>query len=550
MTTTGIGRITRTSQRAARGGAAGICLAIALGGCIFLDWSVGSSSSAGVGGGGNDGGGGGSPPVACSAGDPCNDGNDCTDDACDVMKGVCVHTPRASGTACTTHGGTRCDGNGACVGGGVVWSRKFGTAGTPGGVAVDASGDLTITGQAQAPIDFGGGPKGTGTNDLYLASFGPDGTYAWANVYGNTVDVLQGQALAYDAQGNLVVIGRFSGSQPVDLGLGSVPSAGTYTELVIAKYSAKGSAFSTPAFGGGTSIYAQTIAADAQNNAYVAGYFFSGNITFGGMWLPAAGPSTMFVVSLDTSEKHRWSLAATGSGVAIGDPVVTVDPAGGALVAGGFYGSFAFGGQSFMTASSTQYALFVARLGAADGMTVWSTTFEGTMNSGNVAPTSIASDPSSDILIAGWLGTPVNFGGGIINPPGNFVVKLHKTGDHVFSHPLGSDGTPYPCFVAATKTGDVVVAGSFKNAIDLGDGSMVGTQGGTDIYVIKYDAGGTLLWKQTFGDASDQLVTGLALGPAGEVYITGSDHGSVDFGGAIAIDGGTMGQIFLVKLAP
>jgi hypothetical protein len=54
-----------------------------------------------------------SAAVAEDADVPADDGNDCTEDTC--VAGQAAHPPRSSGTACTSNGGSVCDGAGTCV---------------------------------------------------------------------------------------------------------------------------------------------------------------------------------------------------------------------------------------------------------------------------------------------------------------------------------------------------------------------------------------------------------------------------------------------------
>src|SRR5262249_13699034 len=80
-------------------------------------------------------------------------------------------------------------------------------------------------------------------------------------------------------------------------------------------------------------------------------------------------------------------------------------------------------------------------------------------------------------------------------------------------------------------TGDMVVAGYFNGATDLGRGPIAGSLG-NDLFVAKYDRSGRALWANVFGGGFDQIARGVAIDQAsGDVFIVGSFQGSVSFGG-------------------
>lgn len=503
-----------------------------LAGCIFLDWSAPNGSTG--------------ADAGCAG---CDDQNDCTDDTCDPATHGCTHTPRASGTPCTSKGGTRCDGNGACVGGRVLWARTFKGSLPSSSLAhlsVDPSGDVALVGSLTGAFDFGGGSQiasDAGTAALGIASFAGDGGYRWSHVYGANGATVTGQGGASDPQGNVVVAASISGSG-VDFGLGKVSGAGSSTGVVVAKYASEGSPFFAHGFdavdgGAGPS----GVSTDPQSNVYAIGSF-TGALDLGGGKL---GGGNRFLASFDAAGKIRWSKGFNENTFV--SPTLALDPKAGVLVTGSYIGALDLGNPTY-DLSSKPPALFVARFGLADGAVVWSTSFGSTTGStGVLQPTAIAVDPAGNILLAGVLASPIVFGSTTLSAPGCFVAKLDPGGVPLWSRALGSDTYTTGSVLVTSAGTDTVVAGTFTNAIDLGDG-FITTKGKQDLYVAKYDATGDLLWKQTFGDTADQLLTGLAVDADGSVFVSGGDQGAVDFGGAILPDAGTPGGLFLLKLAP
>jgi hypothetical protein len=95
--------------------------------------------------------------------------------------------------------------------------------------------------------------------------------------------------------------------------------------------------------------------------------------------------------------------------------------------------------------------------------------------------------------------------------------------------------------------GNVFVAGDFKGAVNFGGGRLA-SAGEGDIVVAKFDARGSLLWSKRFGDQQDQIFSGIAVDPQGNVLITGVFNGALDFG-AGPLKAGYL-DMFVAKLDP
>ncbi len=106
--------------------------------------------------------------------------------------------------------------------------------------------------------------------------------------------------------------------------------------------------------------------------------------------------------------------------------------------------------------------------------------------------------------------------------------------------------------IASASSGNVYVAGFFEGAMDGNAGvPLLSCNGGFDIFVAKYDAGGQLLWIKNIGGADYEYFGSIALDASENVYLTGFFSGTVDFDpGSAASDltaaGGT--SMFCLKL--
>jgi hypothetical protein len=109
--------------------------------------------------------------------------------------------------------------------------------------------------------------------------------------------------------------------------------------------------------------------------------------------------------------------------------------------------------------------------------------------------------------------------------------------------------------VAVLPGGDVVVTGVMCGETDFGvdtGGASVklAGSGGADVFVaVLAGATGKVKWARAFGDASEQLGTGVAVGADGVVFVSGTFSGVLDFGGGQALDAGAVKlSIFLAEL--
>ncbi len=106
-----------------------------------------------------------------------------------------------------------------------VWAKAFGDAGYQAdeGLATDAEGNVIVTGCLESTMDFGKGPLvSSGGEDLFVAKLDPSGEALWSMRAGDGADQ-RGMRVATDPDGNVIVVGSFSGT--LDFGGGHQLSA-------------------------------------------------------------------------------------------------------------------------------------------------------------------------------------------------------------------------------------------------------------------------------------------------------------------------------------
>lgn len=86
--------------------------------------------------------------------------------------------------------------------------------------------------------------------------------------------------------------------------------------------------------------------------------------------------------------------------------------------------------------------------------------------------------------------------------------------------------------IGADAFGNIYATGTFEGTADFDPGPgvvVLSSNGGTDCFVLKMDASGSLLWVAGFGGTGVDAAHAITTGPGGSCYITGYFRDSADF---------------------
>ena len=289
------------------------------------------------------------------------------------------------------------------------------------------------------------------------------------------------------------------------------------------------------------------VAIDGLGNVLLGGYFTSPMDAGCGMMTPGAG-DTPFLVKYTAAGACTWSKAFPISQVGITDQVkgVATDALGNIYIIGTFFGAVDLGGG--MLVSAGQSDVFVAKY-KPNGAFIWGKRF------GNISPQSgkaITVDAQNNVLIVGDFYGQVDFGGGPLVSAGNtdaYAAKLDTNGNFLWSKRFGDVAGQTAVAVAVDGSGSMVFTGTLNGAADFG-GGLLTSAGIGDVFVAKLDAAGNHVWSKRFGDAADQIGTGIAVNAANDVIVTGYlAGGTLSFGGQNLVNQGG-NDAFLVQFDP
>ncbi|MRG94212.1 hypothetical protein [Polyangium spumosum] len=245
-----------------------------------------------------------------------------------------------------------------------------------------------------------------------------------------------------------------------------------------------------------------------------------------------------------------WSreFAAEGGRAAARGVAVAGDSAD-VIVAGDFQGSMDFGNGKVLTSAANGVDALVVAVDAAGGVR-WAKAFgDGDVQAANA----VAAGPHDRIAVAGEVAGTVDFGGGAQTSTGDadlFVAVLDPAGERIWSRLYGDAAAQRAHGVAFVDGGDVVVAGDFDGQLDLGGGVVLPAGGGGDAFVARLSGVDTnAKWGVGIGDAQSQHAYAVAVGPSGEVAVTGAFSGSIVLSG-VTLTSATSLDAFLLVFEP
>ena len=151
----------------------------------------------------------------------------------------------------------------------------------------------------------------------------------------------------------------------------------------------------------------------------------------------------------------------------------------------------------------------------------------------------IALDPAGDIFITGTFDGFVSFDGDTvfnngINYKDIFIVKHNASGNVLWAKSAGSTGNDFSNDIAVDASGNSYLTGSFGNpSIDF-NGTIFTNGTGRDVFVTKYDPLGNVIWaRRTLGNGNDESKQ-IGIGENNNIYISGNFMSpQIDFGGII-----------------
>ena len=173
----------------------------------------------------------------------------------------------------------------------------------------------------------------------------------------------------------------------------------------------------------------------------------------------------------------------------------------------------------------------------------------------------IAVDANGNVYSTGYFAGTVDFdpGPGTANlsssDSGIYILKLDTDGNFVWAKSVSASGGNYGRAIAVDNAQNVYVTGEFRFTVDFDPGpgvsNLVQTGSGSDVFILKLDAGGDFEWAKSHGGSSDDIGRSIKSDAAGNVYTSGGFYSTVDFdpgAGTFNLTSNGISDVFISKL--
>lgn len=328
-------------------------------------------------------------------------------------------------------------------------------------------------------------------------------SWDWAQGAGSIGNISLKKSSTTDANGNLYIAGSFA-TPSITFGaitLINTDTSGSKSDFFVVKYDADGNVIWARSEGGAKSDWAMGISVDLNGNVYVTGSYSSETITIGAVTLTNSDTSSnsqqdMFLIKYDNFGNVLWVKTSSNNNFWDLGFSVSTDASGNVFVTGVF--QFGIVLDTVSLPSYYGWHVFTAKYNSS-GNILWART--GIPNFGDAdLGTSIAVDNSGNAYVTGYFN----------------ASNLH--------------------FGAFT----LVKADS--------------TSFGQDIFVVKYDASGNVLWAKSaggIGHSGYQSSTSIATDNDNNCYVTGYfQAATIQFGNITLINDDNTGygnDMFIAK---
>ncbi len=303
--------------------------------------------------------------------------------------------------------------------GNFLWAVRAGGPGYCMGnsIALDASGNIYITGYFSGTADFGTSSLvSQGSRDIFIAKIDDDGNFLWAKSAGGSGDDI-GNGIDVDIDGNPYITGYFNDTANFDSF--TAVSNGS-SDIFIAKLNTTGTFIWVKSAGGTDYDESKAITINPAGFCYITGAFKGTSYFAPGNSVVSSGLSDIFIAIYGQEDGNFFGVIAAGGPTNdLGLDIVN-DSLGNAYVVGCFSGTAYF--DTFPVVSDGGFDIFIAKMNLA-GPFEWVESAGGA--SGNIG-FGIALDPYGKLSITGIFTTTAGFGGTNLISSGENDVFIAK----------------------------------------------------------------------------------------------------------------------------
>lgn len=260
------------------------------------------------------------------------------------------------------------------------------------------------------------------------------------------------------------------------------------------------------------------VTSDNSGNVFTTGYFFGSNFTFSTTTLINAGNYDAYVAKHDNLGNFLWARSISGAFDDVANAIVC-DNAGNVFVTG-YYTSSTLAIGAFTLTNLGGTDVFIAKFDA-NGNVIWAKSFGNNMIEES---NGITSDGNNVYVTGQFQSNTINFGTGTLTCNGGgdvFTAKYDNNGNELWAKGFGDVGLDIGYGITTTTANEIYVTGSFKSPVLTFGTYTLNNMGGSDYFVMGYDAFGNEMWAKSAGGNFDDAGTSVKQGFTGEIFTTG-----------------------------
>lgn len=363
--------------------------------------------------------------------------------------------------------------------------------------------------------------------------------FQWAKSMGGKYSDM-GYSIFADASGNTYTVGSFFDTIDMDPnnGIAQLNSTIKASSMFITKMDANGNLIWAKSVGDSTMVYGIAITVDIKGNVYSTGQF-RGTTDFDPG--PKANKLTaadrdVFILKLDGDGNFIWVKSMTGTNEALGVSIA-VDAEENVYTTGYFYSKVDFdpGVNIINIVSKGAADIFISKFNKS-GNFVWVKQI-GSFNEERAS--SIKIDNSGHLYLTGYFKDKVDFdpSSSVNNLKSNglndiFILKMDTAGYSLWAKNLGGSSSEQPSGLVLDKAGNVVVTGIFYTEADFDPGNgttILKSSGSADIFIVKFDASGNLIWAKGLGTTNYEATLAIAVDASNNIFVLGIFKDTMDF---------------------
>jgi len=379
--------------------------------------------------------------------------------------------------------------------------------------------------------------------------------FEWARNIGN-VNKDYGTSIISDYNGNTYSTGWFEGTVDFD------PSNNTFNltsngkkDAFILKLDKNGLFVWACKIGGNSNEIGYSITLDSLNSLYITGWFRNKvdfNSGIDSFYLNSIGENDVFVLKLDRDGEFVWAKSFGGKFNDVGISLC-IDTEENIILTGGYESDVDFNPDSgiFKLKSEGDMDVFILKLNK-NGNFIWAKSFGGSsIDQGH----SIVCDIYNNYYITGFFNKTISVNNNILISKGKkdiFILKFDSSGNNIWTKSIGGDMNELGTSIICSGLNDIIVTGYFEGEIVINPDHTLNSKGEEDIFVLKLNSNGDLLWSKEIGGKSKDVGYSLTHDNNNNIYISGEFKGIITFDNSFLINNNIYSNkyqnIFILKL--